>query len=354
MNTKTISRLIMCVTIFVVTLAGANFCQAVEAPTDLASALKLILEFPSKIENLDDLMSVFSEIQINQVLTGAPLNTITAANNPLLHPNPIVSDKTPKFSDAAIFDFRRTAAQDFIKYSGSADGCMTRSQFQTLVAAGRLPIKGDADEYFQSHDRDGDGKLSIWEFVPTPSEVATKQDLTLITSAYMSGTPYPTGNYPTARPMEAPPGPLPGSGTNQIPPASSPPPLPPPPPVFLSVAEIEKRLTDFANQNGYTTTRGLDGRLVIIDQNGVALVSIPPGVLPISLPNAVPQLTAFAQSFGGTTEKGPDLVPIIKDKNGQIVPIAKWPPNLQPPYMPPGPPPPAGPPGPPPPPPPGN
>ncbi len=307
----------------------------INPPSDLSSAITMLLEFPSKLESLDDLLDLFGEIPGNQILTGVPWNSITSEKNPLPSPIPIVSEKMPKAADEAIHDFRRSIAKDFIKYAGSADKVMTRSQFQTLVGDGRLPVKEDSDDYFQGHDKDGDGKLSIWEFVPAAPEVAQKHDLDVIANAYLKGIPYPTGNYPTSRPISAPPGPLPGTGTAVLPPA---------PNVFLTKAEVEQRLTDFANRQGFSTTTAPDGKLIVVDSSGQP-VPIPPGVLPPPVHLVVQQLNQFAAGMGGTVEKGPEGLPIVKDKDGKNVSPENWPPHLRPPYMPPG-----GPPGPPPPP----
>ena len=322
----------------------ANPAIAVEPSSDLASAIEAILSFPGQIENLDDLLILFSEIPQSQTLTGSPLNMVSSPDNPLPNPFPIVASKIPKAADDAIFDFRRSIAKDFIRYAGSPDGTMTKSQLKSAVNDGKLPVKVDPDEYFQDHDKDADGKLSINEFVPTTQEIAKNTDLEVVTKAYLAGTPYPTGNYPVTRPTDAPPGPIPGSGT-----ATPPPPPPPLPPLIMPVSMIEARITDYANVNGFTTTRRPDGKLIVLDQSGNP-TPIPPGVLPLPAPIAISKLNDFARSFQGTVEKGPGDLPVVKDKNGKVVPPDKWPPQLVPPYMPgdgpPPPPPPPPPPGP--------
>ena len=297
-------------------------CQgtAHAAGYDLAAILQKVLEFPNQIGNLDDILELFTELAPGEILSGPGYNCVSAVNNPLPNPKPIVAAKIPKAADEAIFDFKKTLAKSFIKYAGSPDAGMNRSQFSALANAGNLPFKEDPDEYFQTHDKDRDGKLSIGEFIPSSQEIADKQDLEVLTEAFTTGIPYPNGNTPL------------------VPPSTQ-----PPPPLILTPSDVEKRITAFARQQGLITVRDPQGRLQLATQAGVP-VPMPPGIIPLPLNDAMRELEGFARSLGGQAILPPQgNPPLVKDGDGNVIPPNRWPPPLRPPYLAPNAPPPPGP-----------
>jgi|GEM_PF-6259395 len=319
-------------TIFSLLSYSPKISRAADSPSDLSSIINLIFNNPKKIESIETLFDAFMEIAKSEMPEGTSYSTTSTDTstdkNVLTNPTPIVAKELPTYCDEAIFDFRQSIRKDFIKYVGVPDGKMGPTQFAKLVADGHLPTNEDPDTYFQSHDRDKDGYLSIGEFVPPPSEIAKKTDVKQITTAYKEGTPYPTGQSPVSSPSGLP---LQTTTTTTV---TEPATLDKT--TFLTPEQVNKRIQDFADSKGYVTEHGPDGRLIVSDPTtGKIIDTIPPEVLPLNLPEAEKVLKDYAAKIGGTTERDNLGNLVVKGKDGDIIPPDKWPTNAQPPYLPP-------------------
>ncbi|MBF0545645.1 MAG: hypothetical protein HQM08_14475 [Candidatus Riflebacteria bacterium] len=331
-------------------------CFGLDNPTDLQSAINIILGIPNKLENVEKAFQAYFDVPTPLIAQTSSFGRPTPENDPLKYSTPVVSVTVPSMSDEVIFDYTQAIRKDFVNYAGSADAGMDYSQYKKLVSDGRLPFNTDADEYFQTHDRNKDRKLSMDEYVPSPAEIAQKHNLNVLQNAYVNNKPYPSGQTPvnTSSGIPFPSGTQTSSGTQTLPASPTPPlpPLPPgavPPPI-LPPPEVEARIQNFADKSGFTTQRNPQGQLIVVDKNGQEVV-IPPGVLPISVNMAENGLRDFAQQSGGTFEIIPPGAFLLKDKDGKPIPPPGWPPQFQPPYLPPPQSPPGAPPVPPPPPP---
>jgi hypothetical protein len=224
----------------------------------------------------------------------------------------------PPHSGQALADFVLTIRQDFVTYTGSGEGRMTRSQFDRLAGDGRLPTKNSPASYFDAHDRDKDGTLTIAEFSPGVPELIRDYPVAEITDAFVRGRNYPNKAAPIGSPLL-----VADSATSGGKPA-----------LYLTVDEVEQRISRFARTIGAETTRNDDGKLVVVESGGRP-VPFPPGLIPLPRGAAETELREFAQKAGGAYEAGADGRPILKGPDGSEIPVWRWPPRLRPPYLPP-------------------
>jgi len=95
-----------------------------------------------------------------------------------------------------------------------------------------------------------------------------------------------------------------------------------PEPTAEQKAKFEAQLKDWAAKNGYTTETGEDGRLVVKDKDGNLVKPPRPGHQPPSaeeIAKIEAKISAWAQENGYTTEKDEQGRLVAKDKDGKIV-----------------------------------
>ena len=191
-----------------------------------------------------------------------------------LGPGPVGA--APAYFAHALADFQLSLRKDFVEFSGSAEGKMTRIQFERFLATGRLPSRKSGEDYFAFHDQDKDGMLTIAEFTPTGTEVLQSYSANDIAQGYLHGTPYPNRSLPLGTP-------------------------------FLSPGDADP---------------------------GKKVVPFPRGLIPLPKEVAEKELKEYVQKTGGSMTSSPEGLPVVKDASGAIVPVHRWPPHLRPPYLP--------------------
>ncbi|MFZ2960594.1 MAG: EF-hand domain-containing protein [Candidatus Ozemobacteraceae bacterium] len=231
---------------------------------------------------------------------------------------PVFAKSLPPYSGQALADFVLSIRNSFVTFVGSSEGRMTKSQFDRLVDAGCLPSRESGQTFFDAHDKDKDGTLTIAEFTPPVSELLQSFEVVSITDSFIRGLPYPNKSNPISTPFLSP-GAVDPSKKSAL---------------YLSVEEVEQRIRHFAKAIEGETVRKEDGKLFVKDPSG-KIIPFPPGLIPLSMSNAEKELKAFALKVGGTLEIAADGHPFIKNSSGNIIPINRWPPHLRPPYLPP-------------------
>ncbi len=332
-------------TVILFAFAGLTFpaipVDGTEAPSDLATAINVLLNIPNRLTNLPAAFEAFNEVGKEELPEGTLQSSPDPENDPLPNPTPVVVKELVDQSDEAIYDFRQSIRRDFVKYAGRPDGKLSSTELSRIAADKRLPTDEDSDSYLQNHDQDEDGFLTISEYVPSTVEVAKKQNIKRITECYVKGIPYPTGQAPVESPSAASTqtASLPGTDSGPDAPGSDvPPPIPTPErPGFLTQDEVESRIQDFADRNGFTTSRGPGGRLLVRDKQHRVVRNFPPGVLPNELPRALDSLQRFSERAGGSVDTDAQGMPVVKDSAGNPIPPVDWPPDARPPYLPPEP-----------------
>lgn len=300
-------------------LLPARIARSAPPPaSDLGGLVEFLLDFPNSIAHVGEILEGILTMDPGKLPPGDVSGIPPTPDNPLPNPQVIVVRQYPDQADDAIYDLQRTLRRDFRTYTGSYDGAMTQTQFNNLVAAGRWPLKTSPGTYFQDHDRDGDGKLSIGEFTPTTAEIARERNLPEITSAFVTGQPYPTGQMPSTT-------------TTPPPPETAPP--PPGGDLYIDGEGIEARLTRFARENGFATSRDGQDRMIVVDDAG-RVVPLPPGTIPLEYPTALTMLRNHVESQGGTFATNPtNGMPELKDHLGNPIPVSEWPVEMRPPYL---------------------
>ncbi|MBF0545647.1 MAG: hypothetical protein HQM08_14485 [Candidatus Riflebacteria bacterium] len=110
-------------------------------------------------------------------------------------------------------------------------------------------------------------------------------------------------------------------------------PMMPPP----SKEQMQKMMTEFANQNGFTVASDSSGRLIVKDKNGNVVPFPPPPPMGMGMPPGMPpmppskeqmqkMMTEFANQNGFTVASDSSGRLIVKDKNGNEVPFPPPPP----------------------------
>ncbi|MBF0409834.1 MAG: hypothetical protein HQM10_21005 [Candidatus Riflebacteria bacterium] len=309
-----------------------------ESPGDLKSALNIIFNIPDRLESVESAFKAYLQISPSELPSGNLYEMLLPENQPLQNPVTIISDSVPGLADEVIFDYIQATRKDFISYSGGPTEFLSRDQFSKIVSDGRLPVNIDPYEYFQLHDRNSDQKLSMPEFIPSPSEVALKQNLSVLQNAYLNNTSYPNGQQPVSSPSNA-------SQTVTASSTKSPAgniPAGAVPPKEISILQIENRIQNFADKSGNRTIRDPEGKLIVIDKFGNP-IPLPPGIIPPRVEFAVTGLRTFASKISGIFERLPGGEFLLKDSKGKPVPPNEWPVEFRPPYFPSNAPPPPGP-----------
>jgi hypothetical protein len=298
-------------------LAGlAAAALAEPRPANPYDVLVRALQFPERIESLTaylaDVLGALSGQggEATDPSGGQPRSAV------LQRPATLRSAAVPWLASPAIADYREALRKDFVRTVGKPDGYMSAGQLAGLAAQGRLPGRVGAEAWLAAHDRDGDGRLTIEEFLPSAEEIARTVDLVALTNSFVHGIPYPTGQVPLRS------GAAFGLATTGV-------------RLFATPAEIEGRIRGYASRIGGTTYRDANGRLAVRDANGQPVFPLPPDIVPPTKEQAEEALRRFVQQIGGTAEFAPDRGPLVRGPDGREIPLAQWPPYTQPPYHPP-------------------
>ncbi len=161
------------------------------AASPLETAMQVLRNIPTRLESAITAVEAFFEVPKAQLPSSAGLEPASPGNDPLPQPATVTSTRPiPPEATDAVFDLKQSLRREFVKITGSPEKALTGAQFQTMVSMGKFPYAVEADSYFQSHDVNKDGALSIGEFSPSFEELAKSADLEAITSAYLSGSGY--------------------------------------------------------------------------------------------------------------------------------------------------------------------
>jgi hypothetical protein len=199
-STSAPCRLVMILAVVCVILSAVWPVNVEAQPTTgpLVTAIDHLKNLPSRLENLEAALEAFFPVSPTDLPSGPAFGEPEAGDDPLPSAPPVMSPRSvPPEATDAVFDLRQSLRRQFVKVTGDGGTPMTRAQFLNLAPTLGLPPFADPDGYFERHDRNQDGMLSISEFTPSVEEIARTCDVYAITEAFLDGS---AGYSPSLRP----------------------------------------------------------------------------------------------------------------------------------------------------------